>query len=79
MHNASIREVVDDNQHLGQRLVCLFLLQISNLLALLVENGPEGALVPLAEEAVVLEMFRVLLDRVPRTIDGTRGRERTGS
>ena len=66
MHNSSIREVVDDYEDLGQRLVRLRLLQISNLLALLVENGPESALVPLAEEAVVLQVLRVLLDWVPR-------------
>ena len=37
----------------------LGLLQLSNLLALLVEDAPESALVPLAEEAAVLEVLRV--------------------
>ena len=70
MHNImAIREVVDNDEGLGEGLLGLCRLQLLHLPALLVEDLHQSLLVPIREEAVLLQALRELADGVPGAVD----------
>ena len=70
-----VREVVDDDQDLGQGLPGLRRLELLDLGPLLVEDPHQRLLVPLREQAVLLHALDEVPDGVPGRVDLHGGAE----
>ena len=70
MHDVvPVCEVVDDDQDLGQRLPGLPRLELLHLRPLLVEDPHQRLLVPLGEQAVLLQTLSELPHSVPGKVN----------